>query len=57
MTNRPIVRVARLTLLLALAAGTCSTVAFFDDPNPHVALAALATWCCFLVAIWKAPRP
>lgn len=50
-------RAGHTALLLALAIGACVMVVFFNDPNPQVALCALAAWCCFLVAIWKAPRP
>lgn len=46
-------RTTRTALLFALATCASSMAYFFDDANPHVALAALAAWCLFLVAIWK----
>lgn len=50
-------RVRRFAFLLAMAIGACTTVPFFNDQNPQVALWALAVWCCFLVGIWTARRP
>ncbi|MCZ4506936.1 hypothetical protein O3Q52_01670 [Streptomyces sp. ActVer] len=50
-------RVGHTALLLVLAVGACVMVVFFNDRDPQVAVCALAAWCCFLVGIWKAPRP
>lgn len=50
-------RVLRLGFLLVMAIGASWMVVFFNDPRPQVAVPALAAWCCFIVAIWKAPRP
>ena len=50
-------RVGRSALLLVLTVGACLMVVFFNDPRPQVAVPAIGAWCCFLVALWKAPRP
>lgn len=41
----------------ALGGGCWWMASFFDDPNPAVALTALAGWACLLVAIYKTPKP
>jgi membrane protein YdbS with pleckstrin-like domain len=45
---------ARTALLLVLAVVASSMAFFFHDPNPQVAIAAIAAWAFLIVAIYKA---
>ena len=57
MTKAPAHRLAAIGLMLLLAVAACLTVPFFNDPNPAVALPALAAWVCLLIAIYKVRLP
>lgn len=48
---------ARTVLLFVLAVCASSMAYFFDSANPQIALAALAAWAFFIVAIVKVRKP
>lgn len=50
-------RTARIALVLTLGVCAAALVPFFGDPNPQVALAALAAWALLIIAMITVKKP